>query len=190
MGDPHTLADAVPGHCLALLPSHAFLAEVRSRLPALERPVLWQQPDQGPQERLALLQALDSGPDTLLLAVAGGVFAEGVELPGRRLRAIAVVGPCLPAADLERRLLEAHHEESTGRGFEVAYAVPGMTRVVQAGGRLIRSPTDRGVIALLGRRFLRSPYREAIPESWLQGGAPEDRVADPAAAAGAFFASG
>jgi len=182
------LAAAVPGHCLALLSSHAFLAEVRDQLPALERRLLWQRPDDGPGERLALLDSLESGPNSLLLAVAGGVFAEGLELPGDRLRAIAVVGPCLPAADLERRRLEAYQEERSGRGFEITYAIPGMTRVVQAGGRLIRSPTDRGVIALLGRRFLQSPYREAIPESWLCGGEPEDWVGDPAAVATSFFA--
>lgn len=181
------LAEAVPGVTLALLPSHAWLARVREALPATGLPVHAQPPGADPGERLALLAALDGEGPALWLAVAGGVFGEGVELPPGRLRAVAVVGPCLPPADLERRLLARAFEERLGRGFEAAFAGPGMVRVVQAGGRLLRGPDDRGVIALLGRRFLREPYRSAIPEAWLGGAAPEECVGDPAGTAAAFF---
>jgi hypothetical protein len=72
----------------------------------------------------------------------GGVFAEGVDYPGEMLQAVAVVGPCLPALSLERQLLQEYYEERFERGFEYAFVVPGMTRVVQAAGRLLRSPED------------------------------------------------
>jgi len=88
-----------------------------------------------------------------------------------------------------RRLLERMCEERFGEdaAFLHAYAVPGMGRVVQAAGRLLRSERDRGVIALLGRRFLEPPYRDLLPAAWLGGAAPEDAVGDAAEAARAFF---
>jgi DNA excision repair protein ERCC-2 len=123
----------------------------------------------------------------LLLAVAGGVFAEGVDYPGDMLRAVAVVGPCLPVPTIETRLLQEYYEERFERGFEFAFVVPGMTRVVQAAGRLIRSETDQGVIALLDRRFLDSPYRDRLPADWLAGDAGAALPGDAARAAEEFF---
>ena len=82
---------------------------------------------------------------------------------------MAVVGPCLPAVSTRRTLLAEHFDERFERGFELAYAVPGMIRVVQSAGRLLRTDADRGVIALYDRRFLREPYRSLLPEEWLAG---------------------
>ena len=127
--------------------------------------------------------------DVMLLAVAGGVFAEGVDYPGDMLRAVAVVGPCLPALTLEQKLLSDYYQERFERGFEYAFVVPGMTRVVQAAGRLIRSPRDSGVIALLDRRFLHPPYSAHLPADWLpeEGEGPEGLSDHPAEAAAEFF---
>jgi DNA excision repair protein ERCC-2 len=184
-------AAALPGSCLALLPSHAFLAEVASHLPPLGRPVVLQGAGDDDAARAAVLAALRerSGTGALILAVAGGVFGEGADYAGGLLRGVAVVGPCLPPVDLERELLREHYEERFARGFECAYVMPGLTRVVQAAGRLLRSETDRGVIALFGRRFLETPYRDQLPAAWLEGTAPETLCGDPAAAARELFAS-
>jgi Rad3-related DNA helicase len=119
--------------------------------------------------------------------VAGGVFAEGVDYPGDMLRGVAVVGPCLPALTLEQQLLRHYYDERFDRGFEYAFVVPGMTRVVQAAGRLIRSPGDQGVIALFDRRFLENPYRKHLPEEWLPEEGAQGLSADPAEAAEEFF---
>jgi DNA excision repair protein ERCC-2 len=124
-----------------------------------------------------------------MLAVAGGVFAESIDVAGGRLRAVAVVGPCLPAPSLERELLRAHHDAHDGRGLERAYVEPGMARVIQAAGRLIRSETDRGLIALFGQRFLLEPFRSRIPEAWLADEPLEAWVGQPARVAAAFFAA-
>jgi Rad3-related DNA helicase len=142
--------------------------------------------------RESVLEALRSAllGDILLLAVAGGVFAEGVDYPGEMLRAVAIVGPCLPALTLEQRLLQSYYDERFARGFEYAFVVPGMTRVVQAAGRLIRSAHDTGVVALLDHRFLAAPYRDHLPAAWLGGGDAADRAAicgDPARVAEEFF---
>ncbi len=185
-------ADAVPGNCLVLFPSYAFLEQIARRLAPSSKRVLVQRPDQGDHERAAILKTLREAlfGDVLLLAVGGGVFAEGVDYPGDALAAVAVVGPCLPALTPERELLRAYYDEQLERGFEYAYVAPGLVRVLQAAGRLIRSERDRGVIALLGRRFSEPPYADYLPEAWLPPEGVMGLVGDPAAVARKFFAEG
>ncbi|MCB1054326.1 MAG: PD-(D/E)XK nuclease family protein [Acidobacteria bacterium] len=184
-------ADSIPGNCLALFPSYDFLARVASLLPTLDKRVLVQQRVSGDREREEILDTLRRAflGDVLLLAVAGGVFAEGVDYPGDMLRAVAVVGPCLPALNLEQQLLREYYDERFEKGFEYAFVVPGMTRVVQAAGRLIRSPRDSGVIALFDRRFLHKPYRSHLPPDWLPEKGVRGLVAEPSSAAREFFTS-
>jgi DNA excision repair protein ERCC-2 len=182
-------ADSVPGNCLALFPSYAFLAEVTGRMRMRNKRVLVQRQADSEQERNLLLQALRSAVfgDILLVAVAGGVFAEGVDYPGEVLKAVAIVGPCLPAMTLEQKLLKDYYQDRFDRGFEYSFVVPGMTRVVQAAGRLIRSPQDTGVIALFDQRFLYAPYRDYLPGDWLPEEGAGALVGDPAEAAEEFF---
>jgi DNA excision repair protein ERCC-2 len=183
-------AESVPGNCLALFPSYQFLSEIAGRLRLRSKRVLVQRQADSDREREVILQTLRSAVfgDVLLVAVAGGVFAEGVDYPGEVLKAVAVVGPCLPGLSLEQQLLKDYYEQRFSRGFEYAFVVPGMTRVVQAAGRLIRSPSDTGVIALFDRRFLHTPYRDHLPADWLPG---EDGISalvgDPAWVAEEFF---
>jgi DNA excision repair protein ERCC-2 len=182
-------AEAVPGNCLALFPSYAFLAEVAGRMRLRAKRLFVQRQADSDKEREALLAILRSAVlgDVLLAAVAGGAFAEGVDYPGDMLRAVAVVGPCLPGLSLERQLLKDYYQERFERGFEYAFVVPGMTRVVQAAGRLIRSPHDTGIVALFDQRFLENPYRKHLPADWLPGEGPAGLVGDPAGAAAEFF---
>jgi DNA excision repair protein ERCC-2 len=182
-------AEAVPGNCLALFPSYAFLAEVAGRMRLRAKRLFVQRQADSDKEREALLAVLRSAVlgDVLLAAVAGGAFAEGVDYPGDMLRAVAVIGPCLPGLSLERQLLKDYYQERFERGFEYAFVVPGMTRVVQAAGRLIRSPHDTGIVALFDQRFLESPYRKHLPADWLPGEGPAGLVGDPAGAAAEFF---
>jgi DNA excision repair protein ERCC-2 len=182
-------AEAVPGNVLVLFPSYDFLRTIADRLEVPSRRLYVQQrtdSDRARQEMLTTLRGALFG-DVLLLAVAGGVFAEGVDYPGDMLQAVAVVGPCLPAVSLERQLLQEYYEERFERGFEYAFVVPGMTRVVQAAGRLLRSPEDRGVIALFDRRFLAAPYAAHLPGHWLPEGGAMALAGEPAEAAAMFF---
>jgi DNA excision repair protein ERCC-2 len=182
-------AEAVPGNCLALFPSYAFLKEVAGRMRLRGKRLFVQRQADTDKERELLLDILRGAVlgDVLLAAVAGGAFAEGVDYPGDMLRAVAVVGPCLPALTLERQLLKDYYQERFERGFEYAFVVPGLTRVVQAAGRLIRSPHDTGIIALFDQRFLESPYRNHLPADWLPEEGAAHLVGDPAAAAADFF---
>ena len=124
-----------------------------------------------------------------LLAVLGGVFAEGVDYPGEMLSDVIVVSPALPQVGPERELLKAYYAEQYERGFEYAYLIPGMRRVVQAAGRLIRSEHDRGAIVLICKRFLREPYVSMLPTAWTDGSPATVRSPDPVESVREFFAS-
>jgi DNA excision repair protein ERCC-2 len=173
---------------LALFPSYAFLQEVASRLVVPGHRVEVQRGDDSETLRRDMLARLRSNDEpVILLAVLGGVFAEGVDYPGEMLSEVVVVSPGLPQVGPERELLKRYFEERYERGFEYAYLIPGMTRVVQAAGRLIRSAEDRGVIALICRRFLREPYAALLPSDWTGGQPHALRCTDPGAAVRGFF---
>ena len=162
------MSDAQNGNGLVLFPSYQFLEKVAERLPPLRARLLVQRPNLAASERHEILNALAAPPPggTLLLAVLGGMYAEGIDYPGELLTAVYIVSPALPQVSFERELLRRYFEETEQAGFEYAYLQPGMTRVIQAAGRLIRNETDRGVIALLCQRFLQEPYVSRLPRDW------------------------
>lgn len=185
------------GNTLVLFPSYDFLKRVAERLSASDvgsaipaQRLLVQAVGATETERHALLAALSVPPagGHLLLAVLGGMFAEGVDYPGKLLEAVVVVSPGLPKMSFERELLRRYYEERDGNGFEQAYLQPGMTRVVQAAGRLIRSETDRGVIVLICQRFLEEAYVERLPRDWYRHSARELIADNAAEEIGKFFA--
>ncbi len=123
----------------------------------------------------------------VLLAVSGGVFAEGIDLPGDQLIGAMVVGPCLPPLSFGRAAMARHFEATRQAGFAYAMLYPGLQRVVQAAGRVIRTQDDRGVVVLIGRRFMQPELVESLPEDWYRYD-PEELVApDPIAALAAFW---
>ena len=98
--------------------------------------------------------------------VMGGVFSEGIDLQGEKLIGVLVVGTGLPQICTEREILRGWYEEQGKDGFAYAYRYPGMNRVLQAAGRVIRTDTDEGVILLLDDRFLYSEYQRLFPREW------------------------
>lgn len=184
------VAEATPGNVLALFPSYRYLDEVRRALPPLPGRRVLRPPDRSTElERGAALAAMrDGGTPVLLLAVSGGAFAEGVDYPGEMLRAVVVVSPALPAVRFEQERLKLYYDERFEKGFEYGYVVPGMTRVVQSAGRLIRSEEDTGAVVLACRRFLRSPYRRYLPSDWYGETAEELGSEDAADDVRRFFA--
>jgi len=120
------------------------------------------------REREAFLAVFDENNlnTTLGFAVMGGIFGEGIDLVGERLVGAVVVGVGLPQICLERDLIKHHFDERDIPGFEYAYTYPGMNRVLQAAGRVIRTDKDRGAILLVDRRFGQKRYRRLFPPSW------------------------
>ena len=107
-----------------------------------------------------------SGETLLGFAVMGGVFGEGVDLVGDRLIGAAVVGVGLPQVNPVREMLRRYFESSRGSGFAYAYQYPGMNKVLQAAGRVIRTPNDQGVVLLIDERFTWEVYRALLPAHW------------------------
>jgi len=98
--------------------------------------------------------------------VLGGIFSEGVDLPGERLSGVVIVGVGLPQITAEGNLLRDYYEGVCERGHEFAYMFPGMNNVLQAAGRVIRSENDRGVILLIDDRFSQPEYKALFPSHW------------------------
>jgi len=191
------------GNKLVLFPSYDFLRKILARICARVSPTVpgrrslperlqIQSANATDKERRSLLKTLSNPPTggIILLAVLGGVFAEGVDYPGELLETVVVVSPGLPQISFERELLRRHFDEAGENGFEYAYLQPGMTRVIQAAGRLIRTETDRGVIALICGRFLEEAYTERMPRDWYDGSPLELISEKPGADIKNFFAGG
>lgn len=159
--------ERTPGNTAVYFPSFAMLRLVVGRLDIGDRRLLAQEPGMADATRRAWLEDLGSGGGGLVLAaVLGGIFAEGIDLPAGALSTVVVVGPALPPVGLERDLLRQYYDQRYGDGFAYASLIPGMTRVVQAAGRLVRRPTDRGVVVLVGARFRRNEYTRLFPDWW------------------------
>ena len=163
------------GNYFVFLPSFQFL----ERLAALFQPpegftVLRQERGMGSDQLEAVLDHLRSRTmPTVVFAVQGGSFSEGIDYPGRMVIGAFVIGPPLPTFDLEREQMRDYYQRRYGAGFEYAYAIPAMAKAIQAAGRVIRSEGDRGLIVLMDSRFTDASYSRAMPEDWFETDAEE-----------------
>ena len=145
--------------------------------PGDAEPCLWcmmQQTGMREAEREAFLQAFSGeaskrrGGSLVAFCVLGGIFGEGIDLKKEQLIGAVIVGTGLPQISNEREILMRYYDERAGAGFDYAYRFPGMNKVLQAAGRVIRTTEDVGVIELLDERFLKSDYRGLFPREWEQ----------------------
>lgn len=155
------------GNYLAFFPSFEFQTNVALHLSPHNYCLLLQEPSMPDHARNSLLEKLSHQSVTnLLLAVQGGIFAEGVDYPGELAVGAFIVGPALPRVSFEQELMRQYYEEMCSKGFDYAYLFPGMNRVIQSAGRVIRSEEDRGIILLLDKRFTYENYAELLPREW------------------------
>ena len=98
--------------------------------------------------------------------VLGGIFSEGVDLTGESLIGAVIVGTGLPQIGSQREILKEYYDKKNHCGFDYAYRYPGMNKVLQAAGRVIRTKEDKGVILLLDDRFWDRDYQEIFPREW------------------------
>jgi len=96
----------------------------------------------------------------------GGIFSGGIDFTNDKLIDASVVCTGLPQSSSEREILKNYFDEVSGNGFDYAFRYPGMNKVLQAAGRVIRTTEDRGVILLLDERFLQSDYQGLYPREW------------------------
>lgn len=157
---------AHPGKYMVFFPSFAYLQMAAA---CLDDPALRiQAPGMTLEERADFLSAyVPGGPPVTGLCVMGGVFSEGIDLPGDALDGVIIVGVGLPQVNLHREILRRYYDEALQAGFQYAYRIPGMQKVAQAAGRVIRTPQDRGVVLLLDDRYLQGEYRTLCPDHWV-----------------------
>ncbi len=125
--------------------------------------------EQAREEFLAGFQA-DNPKSMLGFCVLGGIFSEGIDLKNERLIGCIIIGTGLPQVCSEREILKKYYDRSGKTGFDYAYRYPGMNKVLQAAGRVIRTSEDYGVIALLDQRFLERSYQMLFPREWADFG--------------------
>lgn len=130
--------------------------------------IITQQQNMTEQEREEFLVEFEKKNDKSMVAFCtlGGIFSEGIDLVGGKLIGVIVLGAGLPQVGNQRKLMSDFFDENGKNGFEYAYLYPGMNKVIQAAGRLIRTKDDVGVIALLDERFRFSSYRKTFPREW------------------------
>jgi len=115
-------------------------------------------------ERFSLMDVdKNSKERTIGFVVLGGVFSEGIDLIGDRLKGAIIVGVGLPKISFERKLIEEYFNEIGEPGFHYAYTFPGMNKVIQAMGRVIRTEEDKGTIMLLDKRYRSEIYQKLMP---------------------------
>ena len=168
------MVNAKQGKYIAFFPSFAYLRQVSEQL---DIPHQAQRSGMTDEERRAFLAPYTpEGEPVLSLCVLGGIFAEGIDLPGDALDGVVIVGVGLPQVNLFQETLRAYYERSLGDGFLYAYMLPGMQKVAQAVGRVIRTEMDRGVALLLDDRYRQNMYRRLCPEHWVirRGNAEEE----------------
>lgn len=164
----HEAVSVRPGNYLVFFPSYAYLDAVLKLYCAKykEKPLV-HTPGMSKREKDMFLKAFDeAGQPVLGFSVLGGHFGEGIDLPGKRLLGAVIVGVGLPQLCLERNLIQKYFSEQYMDGYAYAYIFPGLNRVLQAAGRVIRTAEDRGIVLLIDERFARPPYNELMPEHW------------------------
>lgn len=170
----YAMAAGKQGNYMVFFPSYRMLEDIYEifRAKAEERQFkvscILQSSNMTEKEREEFLEAFQENTTGTLIGfcVMGGIFSEGIDLTGERLIGAAIVGTGLPQVGCEREILKNYYDEKAQNGFAYAYRYPGMNKVLQAAGRVIRTKEDRGVVLLLDERFLQREYLELFPQEW------------------------
>jgi len=157
-----------PGNCLVYFSAYSYMEAVLSAAQPMihGRDLRVQQRQWDEAARQALLDDLSRQRDIAAFCILGGVFGEGVDLPGEALSSVVIVGAGLPRFNREREVLRHYFQSRHGHGFEFAYMYPGLQKVAQALGRVVRSEQDSGSALLIDSRFADPSYRALLPPWW------------------------
>lgn len=166
------VASARAGNYIVFFPSYRMMEDIgavyEERYGYRKRRILMQNPSMQENDREEFLAQFEQeSTDTLLgFCVMGGIFAEGIDLTGEKLVGTVIVGTGLPQVNYEREILKNYYDRKQENGFDYAYRFPGMNKVLQSAGRVIRTREDYGVILLLDERFCSPEYRNLFPREW------------------------
>ncbi len=162
--------DDNPGNCIVYFPSYRYLEDALTLLDAqhdLADRKLWvQQRDQSQADKDALLNSFEERTDLAAFCILGGIFGEGIDLPGNKLSSVVIVGLGMPQVNRATRQLQTYYDRLCGSGFEYTFLYPGMQKVAQALGRVVRSVDDRGTALLIDPRYGERRYQALLPPWW------------------------
>lgn len=166
----YQMTQAQKGNYMVFFPSYRYLDDAAALFSQMYPQVrtLIQDTAMNETEREAFLAKFEADPQEPLVAfcVLGGIFSEGIDLKGTRLIGCGIVGVGLPQINHEQELIKTYYDEVKHAGFSYAYQLPGMNKVLQAAGRVIRDAMDHGVVVLMDQRFNAPRYRELFPQHW------------------------
>ena len=162
------------GNYLIFFPSYRFMEDVYREFAGLlaekeeEMDLVIQQQHMDEEERENFLRAFEEGRENSLIGfgVLGGIFSEGIDLTNEKLIGTMIIGTGFPQVCNEREILKNYFDQKGLSGFDYAYRYPGMNKVLQAAGRVIRTEDDHGVILLLDERFQKEKGKEIFPKEW------------------------
>ena len=160
------------GNYMAFFPSYSYMTMCYDHFTSLypDIKVIIQSPEMTKEQRDEFLGKFQVQDKEVFVAFAlvGGIFSEGVDLVGERLSGAVIVGTGLPSISFERDLIKQHFDKSlgTGIGYNYAYTYTGLNRVFQAGGRVIRTQSDKGFVVLCDDRYMNMTHRRSFPEGW------------------------
>lgn len=151
----HTHILAYSGNTIVFFPSYAYMARIGEILLGMENTPDFLRETRGmtEEDKNAILAQFDRKSRVILLAVLGGAFSEGIDLPGDKLKNVIIVSTGLPQPDENLRAMQAYYDAMGEDGFFLCMTLPGMIRVIQAAGRLIRTDTDTGTLLLIDSRY-------------------------------------
>ena len=163
----HEFISAKKGNYFIFFPSFSYLTDVYEYYKEnYNDEILVQERSMSPIERHKFLQNFTYESEKTAFLVLGGIFSEGVDLKGDRLIGSMVISVGMPGVSDERNLIKNHFDEISHNGFDYSYTYPGLNKIFQAAGRLIRGEKDRGIIYLVDDRFLWDKYRRLYPRHW------------------------
>ena len=168
----HAMAKAKVGNYMVFFPSHAYMHQVLELFEHFYRgkyDIIKQKRTLSEDEKVEYLEAFSIGAiekSRIGFTVLGGHFSEGIDLKGDLLIGVMVIGVGLPMISFENDLIKHHFDYEYGTGFEFAYQYPGLNKVMQSAGRVIRDDDDRGVVILVDQRYQQNYYRNILPKTW------------------------
>ncbi len=169
------VAQSHRGNYLAFFPSYQYMEAIGRELEKRgDQSFIWkmQESRMGEEEREAFLTDFEVVRERsfMALCVLGGIFSEGIDLKDERLEGVIITGTGIPMVCARQEILKTYFDQQQENGYNYAYQYPGMNKVMQAAGRVIRTAHDRGVILLLDDRFLRTEIQELFPREWSEYG--------------------
>nr|WP_225877830.1 ATP-dependent DNA helicase [Alkalibacter mobilis] len=166
----NTFVSAEKGNYMVYFPSYKYMNDVylefNERFPDINS--VEQESNMSEEGREIFLESFKENPDEthVSFCVLGGIFSEGIDLVGNRLIGTVIVSVGLPQLNVQQNIIKDHFNEKNGKGYEYSYMYPGMNKVLQAAGRVIRSEEDKGAVLLIDERYGHRNYKKLFPKHW------------------------